>query len=123
MRLSSFATIVAISIIPSFAIAQTAAPAAPATSAAPSENRGGPQDAEARVRFEKFRAACGADLDKHCGTIQRDQTKESRNGLRQCIETHKAKFSTACQTAVTERDAAREARKQANPAHAEKPKS
>lgn len=93
-----------------------AAPAAvPATGA-------GPHDPAAKARFEKFRAVCGADIQKHCGSI--DRTSDTGRGqMRQCVETNKAKFSADCQAAVAERDANREARKLTAPTNAEKPKS
>lgn len=109
------------------ALAQTATPpAAPSAAApaatAPANSGAGPQDPAAKARFEKFRAVCGADLQKHCGTVDRS-SEAGRGQMRQCIETNKAKFSTDCQAAITERDANREARKLTAPANAEKPKS
>ena len=124
MRMTSLAALVALAALPGIAFAQTAAPAAStapvgANSAAPVG--AGPaaksdmsQDPEAKARFEKFRAVCGADLDKHCGTVERG-TEQARGQMRQCITTHKASFSASCQAAIVERDAAREARKQDKP--------
>lgn len=109
------------------AFAQTAAqpaasPAAAPAATAPAPTSAGPHDPAAKARFEKFRAVCGADLQKHCGTV--DRTSDAGRGqMRQCIETNKAKFSTECQAAVAERDANREARKLTPPANGEKPKS
>jgi hypothetical protein len=118
----------ALAILPTVTLAQTAsqpaASAQPGHSTAPSANAGGREmSPEARARFEAFRAACGADLKAHCGEIQRG-TDEGRAAMRQCVETHKVKFSATCQTAITARDSAREARKQNQPTPAaEKPKS
>ena len=107
--------------------AQTATPPSPApaaapTAAAPAVSEKGPQDPAAKARFEKFRAVCGSDIQKHCGTVERGND-QARGQMRQCVEANKAKFSTECQAAVVERDANREARKQAAPATSEKPKS
>lgn len=96
------------------ALAQTAPPAAP-----PAERAADP---EAKARFEKFRTACGPDLQTHCATVAKG-TDHSRADMRQCIEANKSKFSAACQTAITEREANREARKQSQPVAVEKPKS
>lgn len=117
VKLLAFAAIIA---LPVAAIAQTAAPAPAAVPsvAAPAGKQlpGAPQeDPAARARMEKFRAACGTDLQTHCGTVARG-TEQSRGEMRQCIETHKAKFSAGCQTAVAERAADRAARKDAAPA-------
>lgn len=99
-----------------------ASPAAPAAAATPAPHRGaGAQDPEAKARWEKFQTACAADLKTHCGTIDR-QAEGARGQLRQCIEANKAKFASECQSAVAERDAARAARKDAQPASATQPK-
>lgn len=99
-----------------------AASTAPAATPAPAAAQNGPSDPAAKARFEKFRSVCGADIQKHCGTVERGKD-QARGQMRQCIETNKAKFSTDCQAAVAERDANREARKQTAPANADKPKS
>jgi hypothetical protein len=131
MRRHPIATLVALIALPSIAFAQSAAQPAAPTAAAPSASAtpeaapsGGRTDTpEAKARYEKFRTACGTDLQKHCATVQRG-TEQARGEMRQCIETHKASFSATCQTALSERDAAREARKQGQaPAAPEKPKS
>lgn len=108
------------------AFAQTAAPPAAPAAAAPAATSipaaPGAQDPAAKARFEKFRAVCGADIQKACGNVDRT-TDAGRGQMRQCIETNKAKFSADCQAAVAERDANREARKTVAPVNAEKPKS
>lgn len=48
--------------------------------------------------FQRIRQACAADIEAHCATVGRD-------GMRQCMEANKAKFSPACQSAIAERDA------------------
>src|SRR5690606_13559064 len=107
------------------ALAQTVTPSAPVTppaataaTPAPVTTHNGPSDPAARARFEKFRTVCGADIQKHCGTVERGKD-QARGQMRQCIEANKAKFSTECQAAVAERDANREARKQSAPANAD----
>jgi hypothetical protein len=128
MRRQSIATLVALIALPSIVLAQSAPqPAAPVAAAPAASQKGGFADnPEAKARFEKFRAACGADLQTHCAMVQRG-SDQARSEMRQCIETHKAKFSATCQTALTERDAARDARKQTqgvtSPAITEKPKT
>ncbi len=118
MRALKLLALAAIVALPVVASAQTAAPAAAPSVAAPASKQtpGNPQeDPAARARMEKFRAACGADLQTHCGTIARG-TEQSRTEMRQCIDTNTAKFSAACQAAVAERAADRAARKDAAPA-------
>jgi hypothetical protein len=99
---------------PLAAHAQTAAPAAAPSVSAPAKSQI-PEDPAAKARWEKFRAACGADLQTHCANSTRG-TDQSRADMRQCIDTNKAKFSPGCQTAVAERAAERAARKDASPA-------
>jgi hypothetical protein len=124
MRLRSFATIVAALSLSTLAHAQTATQAQtvgqPAAAATVPANGPMSDNPEARARWEKFRAVCGKDLQTHCATVARG-TEQARGEMRQCIETHKAKFAKDCQAAIAERDAAREARKQAP--EASKPKS
>jgi hypothetical protein len=128
MRSSVFAATVMLAALTSGAVAQTANPTAPAVTApaaapvAASTPQRQDMSPEAKARYEKFRAACGADLQTHCAAIARGPD-QSRGEMRQCIETNKTKFSASCQAAVAERDANREARKQALPAATEKPKS
>jgi hypothetical protein len=127
--LCSFA-IVALTLLPVSAFAQSSAQApaaaqpsaaAPTVTPAATPVPGSPQqDPAARARWEKFRAACGADLQTHCATVARG-TEQGRGEMRQCIDTNKAKFSAGCVTALKERDAERAARKEAAPADS-KPK-
>ena len=92
--------------------AQTAtqpAPAAPATAAAPAKQDHGDRG--------KFRAACAADLTKHCGDIKPiagatpEQMKEQRSKIRVCLTSHKAQLSADCKAAVDEREASTAAKK------------
>lgn len=119
MRLSTLAALPSLALLPSFAFAQSApAPAAPPANA-PAATKPDVTP-EMKARFEKFRAACGADLQTHCASVARG-TDQTRGEMRQCIEANKAKFSAGCQAAITERDAARDTRKAGQPA--DKPKS
>ena len=115
--------VAALALVPTLAVAQTApAPTTPAPAAPAAAPAAAPQrtvDPEMKARFEKFRAACGADLATHCATV----AKGERGEMRQCVEANKTKFSAGCQAAIADRDAGREARKQTQPAAPEKPKS
>ena len=108
----AIATLIALTSVTNAASAQS--PTAPTAAAAPVTAQRPDLSPEAKARAEKFRAACGADLQTHCATIVRG-TEGSRGEMRQCIETNNAKFSASCQAAVTERDINRDARKQAQP--------
>lgn len=57
----------------------------------------------------KFRAACKADIAKHCGDVER--VKGERGKMRACLHTHKTDLSADCKAAVAERDAAAQAKK------------
>lgn len=130
MRFQIFSALILAASMPIAAVAQTVQQPSPSAqqaapvAAAPTASRGnGPQDPETKARWEKFQAACGADLKTHCAGIERSAEK-GRGEMRQCIETNKAKFSATCQSAVNEREAARAARKDAQqPAPTDKPKS
>ncbi len=95
--------------------APAATPAAPAVPVAPAAAaKMTPAPIAAR---EKFRADCGADIAKLCADATPvkgatpDQGKAQRGKLRACLVTNKAKLSTACNVAVTEREAALTAKK------------
>jgi hypothetical protein len=128
MRALQYLAIAVITALPVAAFAQTApqttpqtAPAAaPITQPSATTSAKPQEDPAARARWEKFRAACGADLQLHCATVTRG-TEQGRNEMRQCIDTNKAKFSAGCVTALKERDAERAARKDGAPAE-NKPK-
>ena len=114
----------------SFAIAQTAAPAAPANpaaaaTAAPSVAPNAavpaaqPDANHSNPVWVKFRAACKADIAKHCGDVERvkgervkgervkgERVKGERGKMRACLATHKTDLSADCKAAVAERDAA-----------------
>ncbi len=101
------------------AIAQTAAPttpAAPAATTAPAAVA--PSAAAPAVQpdanqnnpvWVKFRAACKADLAKHCGDVER--VKGERGKMRACLDTHKAELTADCTSAIVARDAAIAAKK------------
>ena len=104
----------------SFAIAQTAAPAAPANpaataTAAPSVAPNAavpaaqPDTNHSNPVWVKFRTACKADIAKHCGDVER--VKGERGKMRACLHTHKTNVSADCKAAVAERDAAAQAKK------------
>lgn len=109
----------------SFAIAQTAAPAAPANpaaaaTAAPSVAPNAavpaaqPDANHSNPVWMKFRAACKADIAKHCGDVERvkgERVKGERGKMRACLATHKTDLSADCKAAVAERDAAAQAKK------------
>jgi hypothetical protein len=129
MRAVKLLTLVAMSVLAFAAHAQTAAPSPAAAGASQSaghstEGHGaegrGAEDPATKARWEKYRAACGADLQTHCATVARG-TEQGRTEMRQCVEANKAKFSAGCQAAITERAAERAARKDA-PAVDTKPK-
>ncbi len=114
MRFAQLAALVVFAGLPHGVWAQSTVPASPSAPAAKAD-----ATPEMKARFEKFRATCGADVQAHCASVPRG-TDATRGEMRQCIDTHKAKFSAACQSAVAERDAARDAKKSAP---LEKPKS
>lgn len=104
----------------SFAIAQTAAPAAPANPAAAATAAptvapnaavpaAQPDTDHSNPVWVKFRAACKADIVKHCGDVER--MKGERGKMRACLHTHKTDLSADCKAAVAERDAAAQAKK------------
>ena len=95
------------------AIAQTAAPAATAVPAAVAPSAAAPAvqpDAnQNNPVWVKFRAACKADLAKHCGDVER--VKGERGKMRACLDTHKAELTADCSSAILARDAAVAAKK------------
>jgi hypothetical protein len=122
MRISLSAVVFGLALMPVAVFAQTAAPAPTTAPAVTQQITKMPESPEAKARWEAFRAACGADLKTHCATVATG-TEQSRTEMRQCIEANKTKFSASCQSAVAARDANREARKQAQPAVGDKPKT
>jgi hypothetical protein len=112
MRIVSLAALAALAVLPASVFAQSATPSAPSGPSTSAPATKPDITPEMKARFEKFRAACGTDLQTHCKDIARG-SEQGRSELRQCIDTHKAKFSATCQSAIVERDAARDARKSA----------
>ena len=98
------------------AMAQTAATPAPtapaATAVAPAAAApvaAQPEANQNNPAWQKFRAACAADVAKHCGDVER--VKGERGKVRACLDTHKASLSTECSAALAEREAAAKAKK------------
>lgn len=107
----AFAAVLVALSIPAIALAQSApatAPTAPSATAAPAA-----PDAERN----KFRAACGTDIQKFCGDVTidsstlPDQKREQRGKMRACLTTHNADLSVDCKAAVTAREAEHAAKK------------
>jgi hypothetical protein len=59
--------------------------------------------------WQKYRAACAAELKTHCGDVER--IKGERGRMRACLDTHRASLGKECLSALTERDAAAIAKK------------
>ncbi|HZT48224.1 MAG TPA: cysteine rich repeat-containing protein [Hyphomicrobiaceae bacterium] len=51
---------------------------------------------------QKLRAACAADVQKFCATVER-----GKGALRACLESHETQLSDGCKAARAERAAAR----------------
>jgi hypothetical protein len=79
----------ALAFVPVTAFAQSATPSAAPQTAAP----------EAR---EKARAACAADVEKFCASVER-----AKGAMRSCLEAHATQLSDGCRAARAERAAAR----------------
>jgi hypothetical protein len=61
--------------------------------------QGGPQSSPERG---KVRAACAADIQKFCASIER-----AKGAMRACLDQHQASLSSECNAARAERAAAR----------------
>src|SRR6185312_1605126 len=85
MQLKIYGVALALALLPMTALAQSATP--------------DPAKEEARA---KFRAACGADVQKFCANIER--TKGARGT---CLDAHQNELSDACKAARVERAAAK----------------
>ena len=107
-KTSLLAAVVALSL-PALAFAQTAPAPATAPTAAP-VTAVAPKAPDNATR-SKFRAACGADIAKHCGDAVAakgatpEETKAQRGKVRACLTTHNAQLSTDCKAALTEIEA------------------
>jgi hypothetical protein len=88
MHRNTRATAFLLALLPTAAMAQTAAPSALS-----------PERAAAR---EKVRAACSADVQKFCATIER-----GKGAMRVCLDAHQSELSPACREAREERAALR----------------
>jgi len=85
MHLKTYVVALTLAALPILAVAQTAAP--------------DPAKEEART---KFRAACGADVQKFCADVER-----AKGAMRSCLEAHQTQLSEPCKAARAERAAAR----------------
>lgn len=100
MQFAKFGALLLLSTLPIAApVASWAQSAAP--SAAPSATEAAPSAEKAEAR-EKYRAACGADVQKFCANIER-----AKGAMRSCLETNEAALSPSCKAARAERAAAR----------------
>jgi hypothetical protein len=62
-----------------------------------------PPDAAKAAAREKFRAACAADVQKFCASIEK-----AKGAMRSCLEQHQTQLSDSCKAARAERAAAKE---------------
>jgi hypothetical protein len=85
MHLKTCGVVLALTLLPVTALAQSAAP--------------GVDKQEARA---KFRAACAADVQKFCANIER-----AKGAMRVCLTAHETELSDTCKAARAERAAAR----------------
>lgn len=88
MKYAKIGALLLLGALPIAAIAQNAIQPAPSA-----------ERSEAR---EKYRAACGADIQKFCGNVER-----AKGAMRSCLTEHAKDLSPACKTAREERAAAR----------------
>lgn len=91
MQIKTYGIALLMAALPFTAMAQSAAPQSQ-----------DPARAEAR---EKVRAACAADVQKFCATIER-----AKGAMRECLQANESQLSDACKSARAERAAARAAR-------------
>lgn len=89
MRIKTYGIALLLTVLPLTAMAQGVAPQSPETSAR-SEMRA------------KVRAACAADVQKFCATVER-----GKGAMRDCMRTNEQQLSDACKSARTERAATR----------------
>jgi hypothetical protein len=85
MQLKTCGLALALAVLPMAAMAQSAAPELARE--------------EARA---KYRAACAADVQKFCASIER-----AKGAMRACLTAHETELSDACKAARAERAAAR----------------
>jgi hypothetical protein len=89
MNFKAYGFVLALALVPATAFAQSASQSTAPEAAAP----------EAR---EKARAACAADVQKFCATVER-----AKGAMRTCLEAHATEISDGCKAARAERAAAR----------------
>lgn len=118
-KIALFAGLLAVAASTS-AFAQTATAPATAPAAKPAVTAPAATPAPAKTddaARTKFRAACSADIAKHCGDVKPvanatpEQVKETRGKMRACLTSHKADLSKDCQAVMNEREAAAAAKK------------
>jgi hypothetical protein len=85
MNLKTCGVALALALLPMTALAQSATP-----------------DPAKEVWRAKFRAACGADVQKFCANIE-----HAKGATRTCLTTHENELSDSCKAARAERAAAR----------------
>lgn len=91
MQIKTYGIALLMAALPFAAMAQSAVPQSQ-----------DPARAEAR---EKVRAACAADVQKFCATVER-----GKGAMRECLQANETQLSDACKSARAERAAARAAR-------------
>ena len=85
MHLKTYGVALALALLPMSALAQSATP--------------DPAKEEARA---KFRAACGADVQKFCANVER-----AKGARGTCLMAHEKELSDTCKAARAERAAAK----------------
>lgn len=69
---------------------------------APVRSQNAPTQSTAQEMREKVRAACAADIARHCADVER-----AKGAMRQCMVEHETQLSDGCKAARAERAAAR----------------
>ncbi len=92
MNFKTGGVVLALAALPLTALALTALAQSPTATPAAAKQ-------EARA---KFRAACGADVQKFCANVER-----AKGARRACLTAHETELSDACKAARAERAAAR----------------
>jgi cysteine rich repeat protein len=92
MNLKTSGVVLALAALPVTALALTALAQSPTPA----------PDATKQEARAKFRAACGADVQKFCANIER-----AKGAMRSCLTAHETDLSDTCKAARAERAAAR----------------
>ena len=69
---------------------------------APVRAQNAPPQSTTQEMREKVRAACAADMAKHCANVER-----AKGAMRSCMAEHETQLSDGCKAARAERAAAR----------------